>query len=202
MEPSTVPSDSPSSVPSDVPSDQPSSIPSDIPSDLPSDVPSDQPSSIPSSLPSDIPSVVPSDVPSALDLEKNALIALFDSTKGDSWSVSWDTTEPVCDWHGVECVDGLISGLKLEFNNLQGTIPTEIGDLSNLQIINLKGNNLSGNIPTEIGRLSSLQELYLEYNFLSGEMPEVVCNIGMLYLQVDCDQVNCSCCSNCYDRVL
>ena len=41
----------------------------------------------------------------------------------------------------------------------RGEIPTELGNLSNLQRLNLEPNQLSGEIPTELGNLSNLERL-------------------------------------------
>ena len=54
---------------------------------------------------------------------------------------------------------------------MSGSIPTEIGDLANLAVLNLGGNSLSGSIPTEIGDLANLTRLYLGGNSLSGSIP-------------------------------
>ena len=51
---------------------------------------------------------------------------------------------------------------------MSGTIPVELGALTNLQRLYLWGNGLSGTIPAELGNLTSLQELYLNQNGLSG----------------------------------
>ncbi|KAG4086869.1 L domain-like protein [Neocallimastix lanati (nom. inval.)] len=61
--------------------------------------------------------------------------------------------------------------LKLYSNNLDGSIPPELGELSELIELNLSGNKLSGSIPPELGNLTNLQELVLENNNLSGSVP-------------------------------
>ena len=54
---------------------------------------------------------------------------------------------------------------------MSGAIPTEIGKLTNLEILYLGGNSLSGAIPTEIGKLTNLEGLWLDHNSLSGTIP-------------------------------
>ena len=54
---------------------------------------------------------------------------------------------------------------------LTGKIPPELGDLSNLTYLSLSGNQLSGEIPPELGKLRNLTSLYLRRNQLSGEIP-------------------------------
>ena len=61
--------------------------------------------------------------------------------------------------------------LALEFNQLTGEIPPELGGLSNLKWLVLFGNQLTGEIPPELGGLSNLTLLYLGGNQLTGEIP-------------------------------
>ena len=63
--------------------------------------------------------------------------------------------------------------LTLYGNQLSGTLPTELGQLSSLQYLGLGANSLSGTVPTELGRLAtSLTDgLYLWRNRLSGTLP-------------------------------
>jgi len=60
---------------------------------------------------------------------------------------------------------------------LTGSIPPEIGNLTNLTYLNLGYNQLTGEIPPEIGNLTNLTSLYLFYNELTGSIPP---NIGNL----------------------
>ena len=50
-----------------------------------------------------------------------------------------------------------ITRLILRDSQLTGTIPVELGNLTNLRILALGGNQLSGTIPPELGRLANLQ---------------------------------------------
>ena len=43
-------------------------------------------------------------------------------------------------------------------NDLEGTIPTQLGALSGLQWLWLSSNGLNGTIPTQLGALSRVQE--------------------------------------------
>ncbi|KAJ1282951.1 hypothetical protein BS78_03G090200, partial [Paspalum vaginatum] len=62
--------------------------------------------------------------------------------------------------------------LDLSSNNISGPIPTSIGRLTGLQTLDLSDNHLTGNVPHEIGMLSNLTSLYLEYNELGGVITE------------------------------
>ena len=109
----------------------------------------------------------------AVDGERDALMALYDSTDGPNWRLNtgWGTDDPYCNWWGVVCSAGLVTSLDLHDNHLEGAIPARLGNLSNLVILYLHDNRLNGAIPAELGNLSNLWDLYLHDNQLSGGIP-------------------------------
>ena len=102
-----------------------------------------------------------------------ALTALYNATDGPNWadSTNWNSDQPLDTWHGVNTGGGGITYLSLHGNNLTGTIPPQIGNLSGLIILHLGGNSLTGAIPEEIGNLTGLAEFNLHGNNLSGPIP-------------------------------
>ena len=110
------------------------------------------------------------DVPAS---ECEALVSLYISTSGTDWtnSTNWLTGTTVDDWYGVTVNTGHVTILNLAYNNLVGTIPSELGYLGNLVELYLHYNTLSGSIPTTLGSLSNLQTLILYSNSLSGSIP-------------------------------
>mmetsp|Transcript_6048 Transcript_6048/g.13476 ORF Transcript_6048/g.13476 Transcript_6048/m.13476 type:complete len:112 (-) Transcript_6048:265-600(-) len=57
---------------------------------------------------------------------------------------------------------GLLTNLEkflVDLNRLSGTIPSQLGNLTNLERLFLGGNRLTGQMPTELGRLTNLREL-------------------------------------------
>ncbi|KAJ0785323.1 putative protein kinase RLK-Pelle-LRR-XII-1 family [Helianthus annuus] len=66
------------------------------------------------------------------------------------------------------------SYLLLQENNIYGSIPPVIGNLSSLFYLNLSSNNLNGTISPEISRLSRLDTLWLSDNLFTGEIPEEI----------------------------
>jgi Leucine-rich repeat (LRR) protein len=65
----------------------------------------------------------------------------------------------------------LSTTLNLSHNLLSGDIPSNIGFLSELEILDLSYNNLSGQVASSFVNLNSLTELVLAYNQLSGSLP-------------------------------
>ena len=68
-----------------------------------------------------------------------------------------------------------------------GTIPSELGQLDELEVISLSLNKLSGTIPSEIGNLVKLEKLNLELNSLTGTVPSTLgrlANLGKLLVSI------------------
>ncbi|XP_052287215.1 probable LRR receptor-like serine/threonine-protein kinase At3g47570 [Citrus sinensis] len=65
--------------------------------------------------------------------------------------------------------------------NVSGSIPEEIGNLTNLIGFYLGGNNLNGSIPITLGKLQKLQVLYFPDNKLEGSIPDEVCRLAKVY---------------------
>ncbi|KAG6696160.1 hypothetical protein I3842_09G133900, partial [Carya illinoinensis] len=64
--------------------------------------------------------------------------------------------------------------------SINGNIPREIGNLSNLMTLLLDNNQFVGPIPTTLGKLHKLEALYLENNKLEGSIPPDLCNLENL----------------------
>lgn len=110
-------------------------------------------------------------------------------------------------------VSGLVHLQRLElYNNigLGGTLPSELGQLNDLQYLYLHETSLTATVPSQWGRLGQLRELFLSHSNLTGDMPDTVCQLrkaGALdALHADCGapfppKLNCpypECCTNCY----
>ncbi|KAL3694291.1 hypothetical protein R1sor_007942 [Riccia sorocarpa] len=68
---------------------------------------------------------------------------------------------------------GKLEVLDLSRNSLSGSIPTGIGSLGNLVHLDLSKNTISDSIPTSLGRLTSLQRLDFQQNKLTGSIPPI-----------------------------
>ena len=108
------------------------------------------------------------------ETDREALVVLYNATDGENWNRSdnWLSDAPLGEWEGVTTNnDGRVTELRLVANDLRGEIPAELGSLSKLGGLDLRGSGLSGEIPAELGSLSKLELLNLSQNELSGEIP-------------------------------
>ncbi|XP_050282016.1 probable LRR receptor-like serine/threonine-protein kinase At1g06840 isoform X3 [Quercus robur] len=93
---------------------------------------------------------------------------------------NWDRGDPCTSkWTGIVCYnttleDGYLHVDQLELlnMNLSGSLAPELGQLSNLTILDFMWNNISGSIPKEIGNITSLFLLLLNGNQLTGPLPK------------------------------
>ncbi|XP_062182937.1 receptor kinase-like protein Xa21 [Phragmites australis] len=70
--------------------------------------------------------------------------------------------------------------LELSYNNLSGTIPTSLANITTLNMFACASNNIEGHIPSQFATLSRMQYLYVGGNKLSGRFPQPVLNLSNL----------------------
>lgn len=116
--------------------------------------------------------------------DRDVLIALYDATNGDNWTnnTNWCTNAPLSEWYGVtlDYSQERVQYIHLSYNNLVGSIPEEIGNLTELYTLDLSGNTLTGEIPSSIGNMHILGYLYLNNNQLTGSIPQEIGNLSDL----------------------
>ncbi|KAK9725104.1 hypothetical protein RND81_05G123000 [Saponaria officinalis] len=70
--------------------------------------------------------------------------------------------------------------LDLSNNHLQGSIPSEFGNLHSVSCLNLSNNQLEGFIPKEFGYMKALSHLDLSSNLLKGGVPSAFATMDSL----------------------
>lgn len=146
-----------------------------------------------------------------LEQDSLALVAFYNSTGGPGWTnnTGW-LTGPVGTWYGVTVEGSRVVKLIVYDNNLNGIMPEEIGNLSELVVLSIGYDiGLSGLIPqgvyqlfnleklgiyncpisgilsTQIGFLVSLNELLFRGTNIAGYIPSEVGNlINLKYLTI------------------
>jgi len=100
------------------------------------------------------------------------------------WGCEEETGPSVNLW-GVDYSIEYTTEIKLSNSGLTGSIPPEIGNLTNLTYLYLSNNQLTGSIPPEIGNLINLTRLYLDVNQLTGSIPPEIGNLtNLIYLRL------------------
>lgn len=97
--------------------------------------------------------------------QRYALIVFFFATNGDLWSgIDEKWTELVdsheCTYSGIDCdMENNVIVVELSIRNLSGSLPEEVGLLTNLEKFDVFNNALMGSIPESIfGQLTKLSK--------------------------------------------
>ena len=97
-----------------------------------------------------------------------------------------------------------LTQIDLSGNQFGGTLPETIGQWTTMQHFNVYGNVFGGTIPTSINNWRALSTANFQANGFTGTIPSQVCNntgnpsvVGSP-IKVDCPQVQCDCCENCF----
>ena len=141
--------------------------------------------------------------------ELNALQIFYNSLNGDHWNwddpssligspVKWDFDVPnpnpcTSGWFGITCNSGCtpntivtvninctVEGLALNKQNLTGTLPCAIQNLTNLVELSLSENSIDGPVTTGLGFLRNLTILDLSGNPLNTTIPDIFTNLQKL----------------------
>ncbi|XP_054813135.1 probable LRR receptor-like serine/threonine-protein kinase At3g47570 isoform X5 [Prosopis cineraria] len=115
--------------------------------------------------------------------DDSAVLALkFSVTDPHNHLANWSNSSSICDWTGVICDsnDGRVKILKLGGMGLKGALPSQIGNLSFLEELDLHSNSFYGMIPPSVFNLSSLEQIILSNNSLSGSIPLEIARLQRL----------------------
>ncbi|KAK6155749.1 hypothetical protein DH2020_009997 [Rehmannia glutinosa] len=75
--------------------------------------------------------------------------------------------------------------VNLSCNSFSGVLPSSLGNMSYLTILDLHGNSFTGEVPSELGNLAQLEYLDVSGNMLDGEIPDDVCGLtNLLFLNL------------------
>ena len=107
-------------------------------------------------------------------VDRAALVAFYEATGGPHWTNSsgWLSGAPIGEWYGVTANSaGRVTRLVLPSNQLSGTLPLDIGLLTQLQTLALESNALTGELPLTLNYLTELTAVFLDGNQFTGCVP-------------------------------
>lgn len=115
-------------------------------------------------------------VDNSIETDYLALMEFYNETDGDNWkqNYGWENEQhcnPCMGWYGVTCKKGRVNSVRLQNNNLTGTLTESLTKLDKLEVLLLGENKLSGSIPIGICSLEKLSVLQLTKNNISGQLP-------------------------------
>ncbi|KAJ0780946.1 putative protein kinase RLK-Pelle-LRR-VIII-1 family [Helianthus annuus] len=111
----------------------------------------------------------------------------------DSWQnipPNWVGSDPCGDkWDGISCNDSRVTSITLLNINLTGELSGDIGQLSELQVLDLSYNKgLKGSLTQEIGKLKKLLHLHLIGCSFNGPLPPTLGSLSQLIsLSLNCN---------------
>lgn len=95
---------------------------------------------------------------------------------------NWGPGTPIHEWAGVT-VSGTpprVTALRLSGYGFSGTLPAALGELAELEVLDLSRNRLAGPLPAQLAKLTKLQILNVSSNELSGQIPVVLSELPRL----------------------
>ena len=146
--------------------------------------------------------------------ERNVLLDIYTATIGQRWYErnGWNTSSPHCSWYGITCHNNsYIKSIVLAYNNLDGSLPSNLWKILNLMSLCTPGNprlrgrigdflfgnmtklltvvfnaaSIAGDIPKDIVQLKSLQNFLgcvMNGEGFSGHLPDDIGNMTELRL--------------------
>ena len=115
-----------------------------------------------------------------------AIQALYQSTNGPKWfnNSGWmqgdACTYPF--WFGLYCIEGRVVDINLDYNGLDGDLPSDLSQATALQIITMYSNGLTGDIPHGLFTIQSMQVIDLNSNSITGSLPAIISMANLTHL--------------------
>ncbi|KAJ7958808.1 putative Receptor-kinase [Quillaja saponaria] len=91
-----------------------------------------------------------------------------------------DFTTKMLDQRFYGNVLALLIGIDLSHNELEGDIPPELGNWTEIHSLNLSHNYLTGQIPVSFSNLRQIESLDLSFNKLNGRIPSQLSQLNFL----------------------
>ena len=107
--------------------------------------------------------------------DRDVLVILYNATDGPNWknNTNWLTDAPLDDWYGVDTDDS------------ERVVSLDLSGRWNIDTRTAERLGLSGSIPPEIGNLTNLDHLTLWNNSLTGSLPSNFTKLPLEWLRID-----------------
>lgn len=107
---------------------------------------------------------------------EDILLSLIQGRPGYEFStgaIGWTRGTDACTWLGIACDDetGSVREISLTGYKLEATLPSDLSELTTLEVISLSDCGIIGAIPSEVAEMSLLREIDLSLNQLTGTVP-------------------------------
>lgn len=112
--------------------------------------------------------------------ERAALVNIYNSTSGETWSQKWDLEKDPKNWYGIKIKNGSVIEINLRGNALKGNFPITVSSFSKLQKLDLSSNQLSGEISPAVSALSNLVRIDISNNRLTGDPTSAILPLSNL----------------------
>ena len=106
--------------------------------------------------------------------EHDALLDLYQVVNEPDWFISLDLKQSPDSWHRVFFTNNRVPGINLSRNNLKGTLPISIGNLTNLYFPELVFNQLEGELPQSLSQVQHKRSLVLNSNPYDRKIPSYI----------------------------
>ncbi len=125
--------------------------------------------------------------------QRYALVVIYFSLLGEGWTNQEKWLDPSlheCDWSsGIFCQydlseERVVTGFDATRNNLQGSVPDEIGLLTSSESFRIPKNTVGGTLPSTIGKMTSLSVIDCSENEIEGSIPSTIGGVSNL-IQLD-----------------
>lgn len=130
-----------------------------------------------------------------LELERDALIAIYKALDGDNWTnnENWCSDKPVGEWYGVRTdhPQGYVTNIFfMAPNNIKGSLPSSISVFNNLESLYLCDDGLSGIVQEEAFSSEHLREFVIMSQNVDVIIPQTINHLAYLeMLTLNCKSV-------------
>ena len=110
-----------------------------------------------------------------IESDSLVLVDIYQSTNGSGWINTWKLDQKITTWNGVTVQNQRVVGLNFSRRNLTDSLPSSLGNLSELRSLNISFNNLTGSLEmlTMLYKLKVFSMAGTKYKESYGNVPSI-----------------------------